>query len=84
VSRANKRPKATVWPIRLRKRLPVFPVPLRPEDPDAKVDIQDILNAVYDRAAYDLTIDYHSDAVPPLADEQASWADALLREKGLR
>src|SRR5205807_8592511 len=29
VSRAEERPQAGLWPLRLRKRLPVIPIPLR-------------------------------------------------------
>jgi len=37
VSRAERRPEADFWPIRLRERLPVIPVPLRsPEGRDAR------------------------------------------------
>jgi hypothetical protein len=42
------------------------------------------LNTAYDRAGYDLVIDYRSDPAPMLAPMQAEWADALLKKKGLR
>ena len=48
VSRAERRPKAGFWPIRLRDRLPVIPVPLRQGDPDARLDLQEVLHRVYD------------------------------------
>ena len=35
VSRAERRPLAAFWPIRLRDRLPEIPVPLRPGVADA-------------------------------------------------
>jgi hypothetical protein len=84
VSRVERRPSGKVWPIRLPQHLPVIPIPLRAEDPDAKVDLQQVLTAVYDRSSYDLTIDYGSDPVPPLSREYARWADRLLRDKDLR
>lgn len=84
VSRAAKRPGATVWPIRLHQRLPVIPIPLRPEDGDAKLDLQAVLTTVYDRAAYDLEIDYRAKTVPPLPPELAEWAQQWLQAKGLR
>jgi hypothetical protein len=37
---------------------PKFPLPLRGGDAEAIVDLQGLLNGVYDRAAYDLRIDY--------------------------
>jgi hypothetical protein len=84
VSRKHRRPKGVVWPILLTQRLPVVAIPLKPEDPDAGLDLQAVLNTAYDRAAYDLEIDYRSDPVPPLPDEYVKWADGLLRSRGLR
>jgi hypothetical protein len=43
-----------------------------------------LLNGVYERAGYDLVIDYNGESVPSLSDTDAAWADALLQEKGLR
>ena len=40
VSRAEEEPKAGLWPIRLRDRLPEIPVPLRPGEADARLDLQ--------------------------------------------
>ena len=84
VSRPTDRPKGLFWPIRLSHRLPVIKIPLKPEDPDASLDLQAVLTTAYDRADYDLTIDYTRDPVPPLEGEWAAWADRLLRAKGLR
>ena len=53
-------------------------------DTDAVLDLQEALNLVYDRAGYDLDIDYSADPVPPLTSELAEWANALLKSKGLR
>ena len=84
LSRVERRPKGTLWPIRLDQRLPVIPIPLRGGDPDAELDLQTVLNTAYDRAAYDLELDYRAEPKPPFAPEQKIWADCLLREKGLR
>jgi hypothetical protein len=84
VSIRDRRPRARAWPIRLRQRLPVVEVPLRPEDRAAPLDLQAVLRSAYDRAGYDATIDYRSEPTPPLSGEDAAWADRLLREKGLR
>ena len=84
VSRVGKRPKAYLWPIRLSQRLPVIHVPLKPEDPDAALDLQAVLATAYDRAGYDIDTDYKRDPVPPLSPEWTQWADRLLKAKGLR
>jgi len=52
VSRAEERPIAAFWPITLRERLPIIPIPLRGPWPDARLDLQEILHTVYDRAYY--------------------------------
>jgi len=84
VSRQGRRPKGRVWPILLTQRLPDIPVPLRPEDQDAALDLQQVLATTYDRAAYDLEVDYGQEPAPPLPAKYAKWADELLRSKGLR
>lgn len=84
VSPADRRPKGRVWPIRLRDRLPVIGVPLRKPDADVPLDLQEALNLAYDRAAYDMTVDYRDDPIPPLPADLARWAAKLLKQKGLR
>ena len=84
VSRVQRRPKGLVWPIRLSQRLPVIPIPLRPEDPDASLDLQAVIATAYDRAGYDLSVNYTRDPVPPLTGEWPGWADGLLKARGLR
>ena len=84
ISRANQRPRGWVWPIRLPQRLPVIGIPLAGEDPDAPLDLQAVLTTAYERGAYDVDLNNKIDPIPPLPDEHAAWADALLRERGLR
>jgi Protein of unknown function (DUF4058) len=57
---------------------------LRRNDVEPIVDLQALINGVYDRAGYDFVIDYNSKTVPQLSESDAVWADGLLREKGLR
>jgi hypothetical protein len=77
VSRVEERPRAGTWPIHLRQRLPVIPIPLRSDDQDVKLDLQEILNRVYDAAGYEVYI-YTAEPDPPLAAEDAAWAKAFL------
>jgi hypothetical protein len=83
VSRAGRHPRGRFWPIRLPQPLPSIPIPLKPEDPDVPLDLQAVLDTAYDRAGYDLSVDYTRDPVPPLTGEWAEWAGRLLRDKGL-
>ena len=84
VSRGDRRPLAQLYGFSVRQEIPSFSLPLEPKDTEPIVDLQALLNGVYDRARYNLAIDYSQEPVPPLKAEDAVWADILLREKGLR
>src|SRR4051794_2812519 len=73
VSRAERRPAADFWPIRLRDRLPEIPIPLREPDEAARVDLQDVLHRAYDGPGYENFI-YASPPEPLLSAEDAEWA----------
>ena len=77
-------PDATLWPIRLSQRLPLITVPLKPEDGHVLLDLQEVLDTAYDRAGYDLEINYGTVPSPPLDEEWNAWAQQFLQEKGLR
>jgi hypothetical protein len=88
VSRAgppgHHRPNGVIWPVRLHQRLPVIPIPLTPDVPEVSLDLQIIVNSAYDRAGYDLAIDYRDEPTSPLRPQPRAWADKLLRSNGLR
>jgi hypothetical protein len=83
VRRGWKSSKVEVYPVALRERLPVIPVPLRQSDTDVTLDLQSLIERAYDDGGYD-DIDYRTEPDPPLDPAAAAWADALLREKELR
>ncbi|MEH2178122.1 MAG: DUF4058 family protein [Nostoc sp.] len=64
--------------------MPAFPLPLGTGDSEPLVDLQSLLTEIYDRASYDLVIDYSQETELYLSEDNAVWVDALLREKGLR
>ncbi|MBM4042784.1 MAG: DUF4058 family protein [Planctomycetes bacterium] len=79
LSRSNRRPRVEVWPIQLRDKLPVIPVPLLYPDPDAPLDLGRVVAAVYERGAYARLIDYRQPPPPPpLSDADAAWLDERL------
>ncbi len=80
LSRADRRPTVEVWPIQLTEKLPVLPVPLLEPDPDMPLDLGVAVASVYERGAYAR----QPPPPPPLAEEDTTWLDNLLREKGLR
>jgi hypothetical protein len=77
VSRASERPGAGFWPVGLRDRLPVIPVPLRAGDPDAHLDLQELLDRIHDTAGYAHYL-YEGQPDPPLRPDDASWAQQFL------
>ena len=84
VSRETARPQADRLPFGVRQPIPDFLLPLKRGDEELAVPLNALLHELYDRAGYDLRINYRADPAPPLEDEDAVWADALLREAGLR
>jgi hypothetical protein len=82
VSRGYRRPKADLIPFGVRDPIPQFPLPLRRGENELTVALGRVLHGLYDRASYDLRIDYSKDPVPPLASDDADWARALVRERG--
>lgn len=77
LSRFDRRPDVEFWPIQLREQLPTVPVPLLPSDSDARLNLQDVLNQVYDRAHYESSI-YWSAPEPALSPEDAEWAKQFV------
>ena len=73
--------KISVWPLRLRDPLPTVPVPLRAPDSDVPLELSVALAAIYDEAAYDLSIDYREPPPPPpLSDEDAAWITTFAKQ----
>lgn len=72
-----------VYPVRLRERLPVIRVPLRPSDADVVLDLQPLIDQCHERGRYHL-LDYRLDLQPPLPPEEAVWVHQVLRTQGLR
>jgi hypothetical protein len=77
VSRYVERPQVELWPISLREPLPTIPIPLREPDPDARLDLQQVLHRIYDAAGYEDYI-YASTPQPQLSAEDAAWAQQFL------
>jgi Protein of unknown function (DUF4058) len=77
VSRFETRPDVGLWFLGLRGPLPQIPIPLTGDDAPARVDLQLLLNRVYDSAGYASYI-YEGSPEPPLNSEDAVWAQGAL------
>ena len=69
--------------IRLADRLPAFEIPLDPDVPAVKVDLQPLLDRCYDGGQYPELVNYRHPCDSPLTPEQQAWAEGILRAKGL-
>jgi hypothetical protein len=83
VRRANRPGKAELYPITLQQQLPAIAIPLRPSDADVQLNLQELMDHAYQSGRYD-GIDYRQDCMPPLAGDDARWADQLLRNANRR
>jgi hypothetical protein len=79
VSRADQRTRTRYWPVGVRQALPVIKVPLRGKEPEVPLDLGAVFRSVYDRAAYDVSVDYGKEPDPPLEGDDARWAREMLR-----
>ena len=64
-----------------RDPLPTIAVPLLPPYPDATLDVQAVLDGIYERAFYAVSLDYARPVPPPpLAPPDAAWTAARVRD----
>ncbi len=78
VSRSYKRPIAEVYAWTIRQPLPTIPIPLKRGEADVMLDLQSVLNSVYDRAGYDYRLPYDREPDPPLSPEDWEWAKQII------
>ncbi|MEM6400351.1 MAG: DUF4058 family protein, partial [Cyanobacteria bacterium P01_D01_bin.116] len=79
VSRGYQRPEADLYGFNLKEPIPIFPVPLKQSEKEPSVDLQKLLNEVYQKARFDLVIDYSQLVKPSLSVEEKSWIEEILR-----
>jgi hypothetical protein len=78
VSRAELRPQAELYGFNLSEQIPTFPMPLKGKDQGPIVDLNALLQTVYDQGSFDLAIDYSQEPVPPLQPDDADWLRGIL------
>ncbi|MCL1475187.1 DUF4058 family protein [Argonema antarcticum] len=84
ICRGNRRPTGSLYAFNVQDPIPSFPLPLQSADIEPLIELQSLLNDIYDQASFDMAIDYDREPVPKLKPEDAAWADELLRSQGLR
>lgn len=69
------------WAIDLREALPIVPVPLQASEPDVALDLGLALQQVYQKARYDVSIDYLQAPPPPaLMPEEMDWVREQVKQ----
>jgi hypothetical protein len=58
--------------------IPDIPIPLLPADIEPILKLNEVLHSLFDRARYDLSIDYGEPPEPRLRPEDESWAAAIV------
>jgi hypothetical protein len=81
VSRAPARPTIDVWAWSLLKPLPRIPIPLRGDDTEPMVSLQEVFRQTFEKAHYEWSIDYTRPLDPPLSAEESAPL-ANLRPQG--
>jgi hypothetical protein len=78
VSRGIQRPHASLIAFTLRQPIPTITLPLLSGDDEPEVALNHLLHMLYRRARFDLRLDYTLPPIPPLAEADAAWAQALI------
>jgi Protein of unknown function (DUF4058) len=66
VARGDRRPQADLYSFGLTEPLPSFPLPLDGRSAEPILELQRIFSELFDRAGFDLVIDYQTALSPPL------------------
>lgn len=68
-------------PLTIRQQLPTISVPLIRPDSPVTLDLALALRTAYERARYDLRIDYKKPTTPPLPAPDAEWVESLMAHR---
>ena len=81
VARAKKYDLCQVWPVYFQIPSPSVPIPLAKPDPDILLDLQPMIDAIYQRSRYERSIDYSKPLNPPLDAAETAWLEKQLQAK---
>jgi Protein of unknown function (DUF4058) len=73
-----------VWRAHYRRSLPVIPVPLAKPDSDIPLDLQPMIDGIYQRFRYPRSIDYSKSLTPPLDAAETDWLRQQLHVRQKR
>jgi hypothetical protein len=84
VARARRYDRRQVWPVHIRIPSPSIPVPLAKPDPDIPLNLQPMIDAIYERSRYARSINYRKPLNPPLDAPEAAWLKEQLKGRRSR
>jgi Protein of unknown function (DUF4058) len=71
-------PIVELYPFNLHDRLPCFVLPLRSGDESVPIDLNVLMQMVYESAALDLAIDYSQQPKPGLSQDDFAWVQKTI------
>ena len=77
VSDSRDRPEADLYCFNLQDPIPVFEIPLQPEDVPIAIDLTHLLQEVYEQGCFDLQINYQS-ILPDLSAADLDWVKQVV------
>lgn len=83
IRRGSRGIRGQLYPFSVREKIPAFTLPLLPGDKEPPLELNTILHDLYERASFDLRLNYTNPPVPPLADDDADWAKDLIANRKL-
>ncbi len=78
VTKATETDRSWAYRLPLTQRLAAIPIPLRPTDKGVLLDLQPLINQVYENGRYSEEIDYTEPLDPPLSATDATRLAELL------
>ena len=78
MARGDRRPDGDLYAFPLRSPLPSFPLPLNAANVEPVIDLQTIFEGVYDRAAFDMVINYQEPPLIKLNTADEEWVEKIL------
>ncbi len=81
INRSEQRPQSDLYGFNLPEPILCFPLPLKNLEESTEVNLQKILEALYDRAGYEYRIDYQQPVPPPaLSPANQAWMAQLSQQ----
>ena len=80
VSRSSQRPQADIYLCNIRQSIPDLPIPLRPNEAEPTLFLNQLLHELYSQGDYDLKLDYRQPPQPALNPADDIWARTLIAQ----